>query len=161
MKNNPKPLLQSSVDAFPDEEWRFLRKEHYQRIIDKGWTEEFLNYELSREASRGDDGMSVPMDYLQNSIEGNFPDTPFLKISQQGQQNLVAALQEADFPHRARAYTQPAVIHYTLSPCLKDEVSEHLENHGAAVAIAEAKKWEGLDPSWLLPLTNPGEKAIT
>ncbi len=161
MRKRPKPLLSQPVEEFPDGEWQFLLDEQNKSIIDKEWVEEFLFYELSREIKSKDVPAFCPTIYLKEFSDGMFPETPFYNLPLDVQKTLIEKLRTPGTLFHIHGPKKPAIFQSTISPCLTDVASAHLEDFAVAAAEREARKWDGLSKEDFLPVTNLGEKAAS
>jgi hypothetical protein len=162
MKKKLKPLLSQPDEEFPDAEWRFLFKEQYEKITGKDWISEFLFYELSREMDETPRRHFDPFAYLKGIMKDWFPHSPFLKLPPDLQEELIQELRKPGefFAVHISMLKDRGIFEVSISPCLTDEASAHLEGIAHLEAESVAAKWSGSEPSHLLPLTNPVELAV-
>lgn len=151
----------SSFDEGPfDEDWTFLWKDNYEPISRKCWLSEMLFYEIVREFEEGAQYSGDPRDYLNRISDGLFPNTPFLKIPEETQKEIVEELRKPGSLFRQiKDLSSQPVFEWSAERRLTDEAEDHLINIAMEASDAEAAKWDGLHGSDFRQGTNPGERA--
>jgi len=154
------PLLSVPDDGPQDEDWTFLWKSKCGTVFENDWASEVLFYELARELDSEVRYSGDPQGFLKDISAGRFPATPFLKLSEQEQKNLVRKMRKPKSVFRqVESLKQQPVFGWHFERRLTDTAEEHLENVAREAAEAEAEKWVGLNPDYLRQGSNPGERA--